>query len=295
MKKHLVNQLIASLAKHETGVVGRQFIAAKSRGVDVNVRIGGAVCTMRTRPRRYEGFGIFQAMSLTKAQLVREATLVERTRYFRLLPQLALIVQARHGGQWMGVFQDLRDRCLLVDCTVPIQLALDVQPFDFVNVRFDGNRYWFEQLDPSHSPITASALRDALDHGVSPRALRIRGLTPREREVYAGMFQQRYAPRPVEELVVPDGVPVVDLVEQRLQSNLEHAGGELVDYFEHADGYRVRYQVDGIEHVSSLSKDDLTVQSAGFCLDDMDEQFDLTSLIGVVREGHRSGGIFYHE
>jgi hypothetical protein len=40
----------------------------------------------------------------------------------------------------------------------------------------------------------------------------------------------------------------------------------------------------GESHTSAISKQDLTVVTAGICLDDLDEEFDLQSLVGVVEQ-----------
>jgi hypothetical protein len=56
---------------------------------------------------------------------------------------------------------------------------------------------------------------------------------------------------------------------------------------ERGDGVRVRYRVHGHEYISSVDKDDLSVQLAGICLSGEDQKFDLSSLVGVLHEGMR--------
>jgi hypothetical protein len=41
---------------------------------------------------------------------------------------------------------------------------------------------------------------------------------------------------------------------------------------------------DGEVHTSAIAKHDLTVLSAGICLSDRDTDFDLASLVGVMRD-----------
>ena len=62
----------------------------------------------------------------------------------------------------------------------------------------------------------------------------------------------------------------------------------MIDYLERADGIRVTYRVDGADYTTSVNKNDLTVQVAGICLSGEDQNFDLASLVGVLREsdGH---------
>jgi hypothetical protein len=77
--------------------------------------------------------------------------------------------------------------------------------------------------------------------------------------------------------------PQTDL--QRIESALNHAGAQLEGIWnEGADQVAVRYVVDNQTHVSRIRPGDLTVISAGVCLSGMDQDFDLTSLVGVMRE-----------
>jgi hypothetical protein len=59
---------------------------------------------------------------------------------------------------------------------------------------------------------------------------------------------------------------------------------------ERPDVYTVTYEVDGQRHVSAVSKKDLSVHLDGICLSGEDENFDLQSLVGVIREAQGGGG-----
>jgi len=293
MTKPNIQNLLAKFAAQEDTFLRREFLAPKLRGDGVNVRIGGALCRMRVHPGRYEGFGVFKPKSHTVAEYVREATLAERSRYLELLPRVKLIIQGRNATQWLGASATRSDERFRLEGVVPIRFAYDVQLFDIVNVRFDLNRFWFEELDMTQSPLVAAALRTALDAGVDPIELKVQGATRELRDAYSASYRARYEDAPQNVAASSNRVQLsTDVVRNRLAINLSHAGAELVDYAEHSDGYRVTYKVDGNEHVSSIEKNDLTIQSAGFCLDEMDRDFDLASLVGVVREGRQSGELY---
>ena len=77
----------------------------------------------------------------------------------------------------------------------------------------------------------------------------------------------------------------------RLRQALKHGGAELVDFLERQDGYRVSYALDGQQRVCAVDKDKLNLQVAGICLSGQDGQFDLASLVGVIREAESTGSL----
>ncbi len=59
----------------------------------------------------------------------------------------------------------------------------------------------------------------------------------------------------------------------------------LARFSDKGDFWTVEWRTgDGEEHTSAISKMYLTVMNAGICLDDLDEDFDLQSLLGVVEQ-----------
>jgi hypothetical protein len=151
----------------------------------------------------------------------------------------------------------------------------EVELFDTVVARFDGGQFWFDQVDPRADTAAAPYLRQALAKTTEPKLLDRPGLTPGQRIAYLLNYSMRL------EAILQDERT---RHERRLREALEHAGAELRDFVEHRDEYRVTYEVDGRRHTSLVRKDNLTVHTAGICLSGQDHDFDLASLVGVMRQ-----------
>lgn len=299
-RKPDVRQLLSRLAAEEDAFLHREFMAPALPGGSIRVRIAGAVCRIRVEPSDFAGWGVFQPLSHTEAILVREATLSERRSYLQLFPTIRLIVCRRVGQLWYGSAASFGDRRIRLEGLAPIQLAEEVQLFDCVRTRYDGTRFWFDELDMRHDPGTAAYLRSAIHEGIEPGSLQRPGLASEERAAYELHCWERQRPaaeadrrqnrqRRAEEQ--RDELCEADVVLRRLRESLSHAGARLVDYLERADSFRVTFSVGGQNYTSSVDKEDLTVQVAGICLSGEDQKFDLSSLIGVLREGSEEGAI----
>jgi hypothetical protein len=87
-----------------------------------------------------------------------------------------------------------------------------------------------------------------------------------------------------------EGVRVQRSDEQRLRQALEVGGGELHGFVDRGDYWVVDWSTgEGARHTSAVSRDQLTVLSAGICLDDRDSDFDLESLVGVMEGSDEYG------
>jgi len=81
--------------------------------------------------------------------------------------------------------------------------------------------------------------------------------------------------------------------EVTLRNDVEFAGGQFIRHEEKNDHYSVTYEVDGQQYTSYISKDPIhQVLTAGICLEGGDKDFDLKSLISVIREGQQRKAIF---
>jgi hypothetical protein len=274
------------LSAAEEAFLRREFLAPVLGGTRVRVRIAGVVCDFRVATQGFRGFGVFWPVSHAEARLVRPAGLGERRRYLELFPMVRLILCRPAGESWLAFPAQRGDRRLRIDGLVPVGLVEEAQEFEVARSRFDGANFWFDGLDPLGDPARAAWLREALRNRVRPESLERPCLTAEERAAYATLFRPLEEAREREERARPEG---------RVRGALEHSGARFVELLERGDGYLVTFEVDGLRHSSFVEKGDLTVLSAGICLDGHDRQFDLGSLVGVLREGVRSGEVDFDD
>jgi hypothetical protein len=276
------DDLFAELEAQEENFYNREFMSPCFGGRPIRVRIAEVIMTMKvTRPRRFTGWGIFRPTSPKKCVLVREAEIHERTQYLELFPRVRGILCARKDGQWMACPSRSGDTRFKITGLIPVLLPVDAQLFETVVVRFDGQSFWYEQPDPSHDPQISNALRERLVDLGEPKNFRVSGLTVEEKEAYAIAYAHELEERK-------------DLHEERIKNALRRGGADYKSYIERGNSYTVEYTVDGQTHRSTVNKDTLSVESAGICLTDHatgrvgDTDFDLQSLVGVIREGQGS-------
>lgn len=282
-KTRNISNLLSSLAKQEDAFLRVRFLAPVAGEGHVQVRIAGVICRLQIRPRRFAGWGVFAPSSYTEAVLDRVATMAERQAYLRLWPAARLIViDARRA-----VPAQLGDARFAIDGDVIVHDVADADLFDTVVARFDGARFWFEQADPQADPIAAAYLREAILAMRDPRRLTLQGLTPEQRMAYAYLHADRL--RAEAERARAKEAAARLTHEGRLKTALEHAGATLTGFSDVHDVYRVSYIVDRRQYTSIVRKDNLRVHSAGICLSGEDGKFDLTSLVSVLREGHKHG------
>lgn len=281
MSRKSIADRLNRLAAQEVQFLNREFLAPVTLGGEVRVRMAGVVCQMNIEPLNFTGWGVFQPLSTKQARFQREPTLMERQRYLKLFPQVSLVLCERSTIRdtesiWHAMMANRGDARFQIEGLVPVRMVEDAEQFDVVRSRFDGANFWFESQDTTRDLTTANFLRKALRGLLPPRLVKRSGLTPEERSAYKTCWKNRQ---------VQEKHQQRDETETRLRSALSHAGADFVDYLERADGYRVTYRVGNRTMTTSVDKQDLNVQVAGICLSGEDQKFDLSSLVGVLREG----------
>lgn len=257
----------------------QEFFSPVLRGQKIRVRIAGVVVELAiTQPRNFEGWGVFRPTSFKTARYLRDATMADKEKYLNLFPAVRLILCQRNENQWYGVPAGQADSRFKITGMIPVRFAEEVQLFDAVKARFDGQTFWFHEIDNRHSPRIGEYLREELLKLTDPDKLDCLGMTAGDRDAYI----TAYTPALEADLEAKK-----DHQEERIKQALERAGGVYRSYIERGETYTVEYSVDGHVHRSVVDKQTLNVQSAGICLSGHDRDFDLQSLVGVVREGHQ--------
>jgi len=273
------NDLFDKLAAAENDFFTSQLFSPVLKGKPIRVRISGILVTLAViKPKNFEGWGVFAPIDYKTAKFIRDPNMAEKQQYFRLFPSLRLILCRNQDNQWLGIPAHQADSRFKIQGLVPIQLATEVQVFESVKVRFDGTNIWFEQIDPRANPRTAIYLRECLLKLVEPGKLEFSGLTQEERDAYL----MAYGPA-----LAADEELRRDKNEDRIKDALKRAGAKYQSYIERGDTYTIEYTVDGTKHRSVVKKNNLAVESAGICLAGTDRNFDLQSLVGVIRQGQR--------
>jgi hypothetical protein len=291
-KSRDIHGALARLAAAEDAFLRSEFLAPVLRGQGVQVRIVGVRCRLDVEPADFQGWGVFRPLSHSRARLVHEASMGQRRQYLDLFPAIQLLLCARLGGggdAWVAAPANRGDARMDVDENVPLRLAEDAELFDTVRARFDGSRFWFDEVDPLADPRAAVYLRECLNRMVEPARIDRPGLTACQREAYAAVYGERVRRAELDARRAEHARRATD--GGRLRDALSHAGAQLRDFAERGDVYTVTYTVDGQRHTSIVRKKDLGVQTAGICLSGEDQKFDLQSLVGVLRRrpGARHG------
>ncbi len=274
-----IHQLMDQLALQEKALQKQTFLAPCLPGGQIRTRIAGLVYTFDPEPRNREGWGLFRPRNLATATWQKAATPYQIDDYLRLLPALRLHLCLRLKGQtWLAYPMNESDaRQRLGECKpLPIHLVDRGNALETVIAHWDGGAFWYQDLDRRADPQTVEYLHQAMNNNITVDQLRLPGLTPEQRSAYrlalGGLraYQKKHQQRNER---------------TRLQNALEQSGGRLEDFQDRGEFWLVEWRTaDGENHHSAIDKRDLTVVSAGICLDGEDRQFDLQSLVGVMEQ-----------
>lgn len=272
-----VRKLIDELAEEEDAFFKRSFLAPMVKGGNVGVRLKGIVCRFVPEDRTFEGWGIFQPISLHKVKLKKIATPTLVRKYLDQLTSVELIVASPSGRTRIAIVAHPPGSLVKVDGPIPVHLVKKADQFRHIIAGFDGFNFWFDRIHPGRNPAISAYLIKSLHKDLEVKELDRPGLLPQEKRLYADLLKLERIHREEPQ-------------RRRLRKALEHAGATLDFYRQRKDSYNVTFVLDGTRHTSIVRSDDLTVLSAGICLSEEDEKFDLQSLVSVLREARHVNG-----
>jgi hypothetical protein len=282
--------ILDSMVSQESAVVGTQVLSPVFANTKkVNTRISNIVVmlTAEAVPRKVRKgpiFGCFEVKSMTTAQFIREGTDLELAAYVQRLPQTRLILVERKNGVWIAApaFSTAQSTVVTLDqkARVPVLFGADtLERFDTVEAGFDGRMFLYAGNSVLQTPQLPSRLRFEVaraDSLVPASKLILNGLTEDYRSVYEQVTNDLVKKR-------------VETTEDKLRKNVQHGGGTFISYTEQQDTFVVTYEVAGVSHRSTVRQNDLGVVSSGVCLSGRDRDFDLSSLVTVMKERSQRG------
>lgn len=292
--------LIDSLGKTANTLTERVFVSPVYRNRWIATRIDRIIYRFKI-PNTRPGWYRFQPTSQNKARRIGPADMLEIEQYLKMVDRLRLIMLRREGDVLLGIPFKTNKFGFKVNDIYPVRLVSDdmAQEFDEVLCRFDGANIWYETVPLNNDPARSEYLRTSLESRINPSDLSFQGLRYEEKTAYAIKYQlileegERERRMAAEERQRQRRLEEERLMRDsrhRVKRAVEHGGGVFRNFFERGDNFSVTYQVDGEEYTSTIAKDrNLTVLTAGVCLSGRDNDFDLTSLISVLREGQDKG------
>jgi len=312
-----IQKLIDSMADSEDALYGSTFVCPIFDSDRIATRVSG-LYHFFTIPKVSPGWYRVKALNSKKAEIVGECEPHEKESYSRLFPKVRMIPVLKEGLLFKAIPIGNNSTILGLNTVHTIYFADDfVREFDLIVCRTDGSHVWYEEPDFGLDPEIPEYLRKSLEERVHQEALTYRGLNKdckrsyalrvamdesiqaeiaerarkaRELELERRREEAARAQEGTRRELVRKEQDRLKSIEGTLEGDVAHAGGEYLAHEEKSDHYRIRYIVEGVEYISYIAKTPgHQVLSAGICLDGEDQQFDLKSLITVIREGQDKG------
>lgn len=269
--------LVSKIADKEKQLIGSKFLAPKIGTGKIRLKLSG-IAYQVDAPDSPDGWGIFELKENSRATYLEAAPLNMVRNYLLLLTQVRLVILDKfENDNWWAIVADQQGQKLQINGPVPVHLITRTAPFETVYSRFDGAQFWFESTDRKRDPMVANELRKSLEKNTDPAELQCKGAVPQERLAYKILHmrknKERETPEPQDN-------------RSRISRALAHSGAELDSFWQERDSSvtTVRFRMGDQVRAVSVNTDNLSVISSGICLSGRDSDFDLSSLVGVLKE-----------
>jgi hypothetical protein len=268
-----IHKLLAQISAQEEQLRSAEFFAPCVQGGQIKTRVAGMIYQFIIEPRDFAGWGIFQAENERVARLLDTAKIWQFSEYLEYFPAFTLrLAYPLQGKTWLAYPVNESDISQRLGTVKPLAIHLveDGETFAQIIARFDGQSWWFQELDRRADLELEEYLKSALKTLVRVQKLATKGLTREVKTLYNLVTQKT------------KGFSM-QADENLLAEALEIGGGALQGFRDKGNYWTVQwFTADGTLHSSAIAKKDLTVISSGICLSGRDRDFDLQSLVGVI-------------
>lgn len=265
-----VEDLIEKTKELEKDFLDTTFLAPV-KGLVV-VKLGGMVYRLRAEPEDFEGWAVLKPKDYATARVISEPQPHQVYDYLKNYPSLRCILLKKiRGRTWLSLPYNLSDAAQRFKISKPFLVHLVERggTFEQIKVSYDGLNFWYESASATASLEKVEKMREELTR--KQEEIKLKDLTREERMAYSFMLSAIK-----EELLSRE--------ERKIRDALKKGGAELSSYLEAEEEYVVKWKFEGEEYITTVRKQDLAVVSSGICLSGREELFDLTSIVGVMRE-----------
>lgn len=279
-------ETIDRIGQQEEMITEKEIISPVFFNRKIVTRIEGIVLFLDI-PQIDPGWYSFKAINNKRAKVISPADIDKIQKYLKFLPKIRLILVFKKKKAFYGIPMKGNNWGFKITDLLPIYLFDDTaEEFAKCICRYDGANLWFDSIDMSGDPIKTDYLRESLKKLKTPGRIKHSGLTIEEKIAYNIKYKL-------------DKKIIEESKKTKIQRDVEFAGGKFVESKERSDHLFVTYMVDGQKFNSVISKDPKhQVITAGICLTDDDtgrkgdKDFDLKSLVSVIREGILNKAIY---
>jgi len=288
-------ELIEIMGQQERQITDRVIVSPVFNNCQIVTKLSGLLHTFLIRPTE-PGWHRFKPIDLKRADCIGQADFFEVSEYLKLLPKIRITLVFRQGMVYYGVPTKNNKYGFKSSDLVPVLLPGDTATdFSTCLCRFDGMNVWFQSVDVACDLYRVDFLSASLTRQILPEALRCPGLALEERMAYSIRFKMdeverlekvEAEKREREEKSRAERLRHERLRDKSIKGDVEFAGGTFIKSVEKTDHFSVTYEVDGDTYTSVVSKEPTRqILSAGICLSGTDREYDLKTLVSVIREG----------
>lgn len=280
-----MNNLFEKIAAKEKEFRSREFIAPYTPSLkEAVVSMVGMLYKFKIYGYSGSGIGKFQPVDASNAKWIEDAEYEEQRKYFNALPRLYLTLCFQTEEGWVSYpfkMETAKSKFGLTGETVVLNVS-DCQRFDVVTARFDGVRFWYDEIFSGSDPVKADELRQLFEKRISNKRKEIdleniKGLSLEDKNAFSlASFSW--------DLFVKNST------ESAIQELLENGGATLGSYIMRGTNIEIKWaSISGEKYISVVNKETLDVVSAGICLSGEDEKFHLKDLPFLIEGGEKRG------